>query len=268
MQSSISAKEGVTVEPLLRFEGGSPDGVILEHVRLSGGIVHASADPVTIRHCDHKGYANTAAGTGDFFVEDVIGKPYHIRHPQHLWMRQVNTEFGDEPLIENHGGTLWILGHKTEGEPTIIKTVDGTTELLGGHFRPLRTPAADAPAIVAVDSRVSLSFAMEYRHWPLRVVEERAGHRRALHDSPGRIVLYTGYPQSMGADAPSPPTRLPTATRNRIGSPVSLYDIRGRKLPEATKQVPGRSPGVYIRRSRQAGRWWTHGLLCVEHRKR
>lgn len=264
MQSSISIKEGVTVEPLLRFEGGSPDGVILEHLRLTGSIEHASADPVTIRHCDHKGYANSAAGTGDFFVEDVIGKPYRILHPQHVWMRQVNTEFGDEPLIENHGGTLWILGHKSEGEPTLIKTVNGTTELLGGHFRALKPPAAETPAIIALESRVSLSFAMEYRPWPLRVVEERDGQRRELRDGPGRIVLYTGYAEGMGADPPSPHPRILTVKHGRNALPAALYDIRGRKLSVAMQRMKNRAPGVYLRCSQQGGRWWTRGLLCME----
>ncbi len=243
MQSSIRARDAAAVEPLFRFEGDKGSGVILEHLRLAGGIEHASTASLTIRHCDHEGYYNSVNGTGDLFVEDVIGKPYRILHPQHAWMRQVNTEFDDNPLIENHGGTVWILGHKTEGEPTLIKTVNGATELLGGHFRALKNPAAAMPAIVAIDAAISLSFAMEYRTWPIRVSETRNGETRTLTESSNRIVLYTGYDTNQRAVRR--PCAVAGAGADRAVSARSVYDIRGRKLPGRATPAE-RYSGVYI----------------------
>ncbi len=191
LQASIAPIKNVTVEPLIRFTGGQGSlGCILEHLSIQGVIEHASAQSLTLRHFDHKGYSNTSAGTGDLFIEDVIGKPYKIKG-QNAWMRQVNSEFGEDPLIENTNSNLWILGLKTEGEMTAIKTVNGKTELLGGHFRLLKDAQADVPGMIAIDSDVSYTFSMRYRQYKIKVREQKGTVVKDLVDAPAAINLYT-----------------------------------------------------------------------------
>jgi hypothetical protein len=78
------------------------------------------------------------AGAGDLFLTDVTPGPLAIRAGQRLWARQLNSETntessGEPAKLLNDGGTVWILGYKTENAGTLIKTINGgKTELLGG----------------------------------------------------------------------------------------------------------------------------------------
>ncbi|MDA1137796.1 MAG: glycoside hydrolase family 55 protein, partial [Planctomycetota bacterium] len=96
------------IDPAIRFVGGGGTSTAIEHIWVTGHVEHDAGRAVAFRHCDlHGRYQNTKRGTGDFFIEDTIGpKPFLISHPQDVWCRQLNIEFGEEPLIENHGGNL------------------------------------------------------------------------------------------------------------------------------------------------------------------
>jgi len=168
-QSSLGAVKGVEVEPLLRFEGAGEAVTILEHLWLDGVVEHAGTGTLVIRHCDlPKGYRNTSAGRGKLFVEDVIGR-FVIAYPQRAWFRQLNTEFGDVPLFENHGGTVWILGFKTEGQMVCIHQTAGQLELMGALLYPLRPPPADRAAFVLDGGEATLSYRMNYSDYPIHV---------------------------------------------------------------------------------------------------
>jgi hypothetical protein len=173
MQSGITAKD---VSPAFRIETTSAEAVNIEHLYVTGGgFEHASAKPVALRHIDMSSYRNAPEGKGDAFVEDTIGKPIRILHPQSLWGRQVNCEFGEEPLLENHGGNMWILGFKTEGEMTCIKTVGGKTELLGAMLYPLKDPKPDTPAFINDGGVVSLTFGWNYKNYKIYLRERLPG---------------------------------------------------------------------------------------------
>ena len=172
MQSSISPPEGVQLDPLIRFEGCGGESVVIEHLRLNGRVEHASDKALAIRHCDVRGgVSNTAEGTGKLFIEDVIGRPgVRILHPQKVWLRQINPEWGFDPWIENHGGTLWVLGMKTEGKTTAIRAVGGRTELLGGLFyrEPRwKGPGPETPTFDIVGGAFSGSYVMNGKAYPI-----------------------------------------------------------------------------------------------------
>jgi hypothetical protein len=202
-QSSIAPPKGEEVDPLIRFEGGAADEVVLEHLRLKGAIEHASPRTLAIRHCDVGGYRNAPRGRGKLFLEDTIGPHLDIRHPQEVWCRQLNVEFGREPMIRNRGGTVWILGFKSEvGKErehwTNVVNEGGRLELLGALIYPLRKGLIGdrTPCILNDRGSVSLTYAMNYGNYPVHVRERRADEWRELPRKavPGRgPALYVGY---------------------------------------------------------------------------
>lgn len=172
-QSSISVGKDNKdkVDPLLRFVGNGGKGTTVEHLWISGHVEHAADRAVAFRHVDlHGRYRNTKDGTGDLFIEDTIGpKPLLVEHPQHVFARQLNIEFGAKPLIENHGGTLWLLGYKTEGEMVCLQQTAGTTELLGALLYPLRKVQGGTPAFLLSGGDAALTYAMSGPKYPNQV---------------------------------------------------------------------------------------------------
>ncbi|GAA6615461.1 glycosyl hydrolase family 28-related protein [Scytonema sp. NUACC26] len=185
MQSFIDRQSGFKGSIFKLEEGASPF-VILEHLYLrGGGISHSSKRALVIRHCDFPSYTNTPRGTGDLFVEDVIGKLL-ILNPQNVWARQLNTEF-QNPELRNIRGRVWVLGMKTEGPYTVLEASKGSkTEIIGGVFRPNQDVPANVPVVAIRDSQVSLAYRIAGSSgsnkfdYPLHVREEQAKTVREL----------------------------------------------------------------------------------------
>jgi len=170
MAAAVRSAKGARVDPLIRFDDTDGLGTIIEHIRLiGGGIEHNSPDALTFRHGGTDGgYRNTAQGTGDLFMEDVIVRPrLDILHPQNVWLRQFNAEWMQGPWITNRGGTLWVFGMKTEGKATAVATeAGGRSELLGGLFyREKRWRGPDEAPLFTADanSEFSASFVLNGR---------------------------------------------------------------------------------------------------------
>ena len=101
-------------------------------------------------------YRTGPNGTGEVYVEDVVGHEFLFRK-QSVWARQFNIE-GDGTHLSNDGGTLWVLGYKTEGGGTLLETKNGgKTELLGGLSYTVGG-IDDNPMFVIDRSQASLSF--------------------------------------------------------------------------------------------------------------
>lgn len=184
MQSAIQRQEGFE-GPILELEDGSNSFVVLEHLYLEGDISHAADRSLSVRHCDFQTYRNTDRGTGNLFVEDVIGR-LSIQHPQQVWARQLNTEFVD-PLLQNAGGTVWVLGFKTEGTHTALEaTQGGQTEILGGAFRPNASAPDDTPVAIIQDSSVAMAYRItgsdgsQVYEYPLQIQETQGQTQREL----------------------------------------------------------------------------------------
>ncbi|MDF3057291.1 MAG: hypothetical protein K0R17_1506 [Rariglobus sp.] len=137
------------------FENDSPGTVVIRH---GGGWIG------TGRH--RRSYRNTERATGRVFVEDVFMSGWDFTK-QTVWARQFNPENqegdGLESQVRNRGGTLWVLGFKTEGQaPFIVTERGGTTELLGAYNYisatfPTMVPVEAVPYVVK-DARAFLSF--------------------------------------------------------------------------------------------------------------
>jgi hypothetical protein len=165
---------------LIRFEGGHAQGTVLQHLRVDGIVEHAGKTPLVLRHLDFGGYRNTAEGSGDVFVEDTIGAPFHVHHPQRFFGRQINSEFGERPLFENRGGTVWLLGFKTEGEMTCLHQTAGRTEILGALFYPLKNRNPVGPAVLNEGGQFSGSICMNSKGYKLYLGEAVEDARRAV----------------------------------------------------------------------------------------
>ena len=206
MQSAIKRKDGFE-GPIFQLDRGSTPFVVLEHLNMEGNIIHAADRALAIRHCDFDNYSNTDRGTGNLFVEDVMGR-LSIQHPQKVWARQLNTEFAD-PLLENIGGTIWVLGFKTEGAYTALQaTQGGQTEILGGAFRPNRSAPNNVPVAVIHDSSTALIYRItgssdsKVFEYPLQIQETRGQTERELTLSTLRsmginqtVPLYVSTPE-------------------------------------------------------------------------
>lgn len=93
-------------------------------------IQNDSVQPMIVRNSEGRVLANSSA---DVFLEDVAGS-IAINHPKaHVWARQLNPESPGTNAL-NNGGTLWILGFKTENYGVKIDTLaGGRSELIGAH---------------------------------------------------------------------------------------------------------------------------------------
>lgn len=184
-----------TTHPVLFLEG------LFLNAQFPGEVIFENNTPATvvIRHCagwigaegHRRSYRNTARATGPLFVEDVFMPGWEFTGQQ-VWARQFNPENmdadGTAPQVLNRGGTLWILGFKTEGPAPYIATVaGGATELLGAYNYVSATdapvvPAVGVPYLVEGGSRVALTFATDnFRDsdYPVYVRDGKHGLRAA-----------------------------------------------------------------------------------------
>lgn len=138
--ASLAGPDDQPTDPLLRFSATGT--VVVEHLRIDFrrkgcAIEHDGSGDLVLRHCDLPGYRNTPRGTGALFLQDVRGGPLHFEHPQQVWARQLDLEFGDEPLLVNRAADFWLLGYKTEGEPITLLATGGRSEIWGAMIYPL-----------------------------------------------------------------------------------------------------------------------------------
>lgn len=184
--------------PLIQFDGGTSDFTIIQHIgffnnpidshdKIATGIVDNSAQTLVIANCDIETYDNTAKGVGDLFLEDTIGPILNIDFPQHVWARQLNIEGSPGTHITNNGGTLWILGYKTEGSHpaipgnlhTLLVNNGGSTELFGGFFYPTGKFPPDVPMIINKEGSLSLNYVKNTvtpLNYPIHIEDTEGGN--------------------------------------------------------------------------------------------
>jgi hypothetical protein len=201
---------------LFRVEDG-PGPVVIEQMWLTGRVEQNSTRDLSLRFMTigHAGGFNHAAsdtnlyntprGTGAIFVEDVNAEP--TIHPGGtLYARQLNCEFGVDPILENRGGVMWILGFKDEvGKPPIPVLHNGPgakTEILGLFHYLLHTDQGDTPAVIN-EGDLSMTFRFNGNPENRVIVREKHGGawRELLRaDAASRFPLYVSrQPIAQGA---------------------------------------------------------------------
>ena len=171
--SEVAPDLARTKDPVWRI-GAGKDPVVIERffvhdfgnrnaMKNNVWIEHASQRPVVFGRGAMAGgpYRGLPASKGaKVFIEDITIADLTITG-QNVWMRQWNPETNGV-MMTNDGGTVWILGTKTETETaTWIRTTGGgKTEVLGGYIYPSwrrENSPAPKPRFV-VDDGSSFSF--------------------------------------------------------------------------------------------------------------
>ncbi len=151
------------------------DTVCLEHMFIGGRVENPSSRTLVLRHVDIEQHGLLANGTGKTHVIDVIGRNYKIGPKHTFFARQLNAEFGPDPLFTN-AGTSWIMGFKMESSSAgskdaplstpSIYNLDGKLELFGGFLYTLgskREAAPKVPAFTNKKGKIALSYRVNGR---------------------------------------------------------------------------------------------------------
>jgi hypothetical protein len=202
-----------TVNPGFKVVAGKAPVVVFERIHsgyeATPTLENASDRTLVIR--DAMNVSGNMTGRGDVYIENVVSNPFSswTFNQQNIWARQFNVENKGTHIL-NNGGTLWILGLKTERGGTLIHNRSGgKTELLGGLAY---TTTADtdgtqnAPMFINHESKISLSLAeVKYNrtvsNYTTYVRETHGGSTRDLtgeklpdyRGSGKNIPLYVGY---------------------------------------------------------------------------
>ncbi|HEY1068513.1 MAG TPA: hypothetical protein VGE52_20485, partial [Pirellulales bacterium] len=183
------------VRPDFRIVASESPMVSFEHFSyIHGGVEIDSPRTVFFRSvsdCDLT-MTDRAAG-GEIFCEDFVTHNLSLKN-QRLWARQLNVE-NEGTHIRNDGGSLWVLGYKTERGGTLLDAKDGgKSEILGG-FSYTTTAGKLAPMFVNDDSSVFAFFnEVCFNGDPFETLirETRRGQTKTLKRGEGFTSPYSG----------------------------------------------------------------------------
>ncbi len=183
-------------KPTFRVAEGSAPVVRFEHFASLGSAVElATKRTVVFRSVGVQTVVSKSVG--DVFFEDVTTNALHFRN-QRVWARQLNVE-NEGTHITNDGGSLWILGYKTERGGTLIETRNGgKTEVLGG-FSYTTTAGKLAPMFVNTNASVYAFFSeVCYNGDPYTtLIQETLGPQtKQIKRGEGTTAPYSGAPNS------------------------------------------------------------------------
>ena len=186
----------------------SRDPLIIEGLLIDNtAIEHNSKRTLAIKHTKFgkKNQLNSYPKSGKLFLEDVQMN-LQVNNNQQVWARQLNSEtlFEGKTKITNSGGRLWILGLKTEGKGTVIKTTEGgETELLGTLIYPVEEfdhSEQQQAAFINKNSSHSLIYSVSVhgakRNYNIQVQETQKDQTKKLYSrdiKDLKIPLFTGY---------------------------------------------------------------------------
>jgi hypothetical protein len=199
-----------TVNPGFKVINGTSPVVVIERIQSGFNstptIENASSRTLVIR--DATNVSGNMTGSGDVFIENVVSNPFQswTFNAQNIWARQFNVE-NEGTHITNNGGTLWILGLKTERGGTLVDTKGGgKTELLGGlAYTTTGGPGGTQSAPMFINNESSISITLGEvnfgaPNYSTYVREIRSGVTRDLANSRlqnyigtgKQFILYTG----------------------------------------------------------------------------
>ena len=196
------------IQAVMNINKNSRQPLIIEGLLFDNTVIkHNSRRTLTIKHTKFTGNNRLISDrqSGKLFLEDVQMN-LKVNKSNKVWARQLNSEtlFEGKTKIINDGGQLWILGLKTEGKGTVIKTEDGgKTELLGTLIYPVeefeRSEQQQA-AFINNESSHSLIYSVSVhgakRNYNVQIEETRKNETKKLYSDDVqdlKIPLFVGY---------------------------------------------------------------------------
>ena len=174
----------------------SSEPLILEQFGYGVKLEHRGKRPVAVKNIFLYEYT-ARPGAGDLYAEDAQIDGYTVQASQRFWGRQVNNEQRNRTKIINNGGTLWIMGMKTEGQQTVIDAIGGQTEYLGGLLYPATgdMPPGEIAFKLSAGAKASLLYSnITYttRNYDTQVRESRESDVKTLETAgaPERTRLF------------------------------------------------------------------------------
>ena len=169
--------------------------VVFEHFApVNGGISITTDRAVVLRSVEVRRITHT--GTGPLLMEDVTTDDVRIAKDRRLWARQLNVE-NEGTHVTNDGGSVWILGYKTERGGTLLLTKGGGRSEIFGTFSYTTTAGKLAPMFVTEDASAFAFFAeVCYTGDPFAVLirETRKGVVKEVKRGAGTVTPYAGIP--------------------------------------------------------------------------
>lgn len=250
LESNLSSLEPLasSSEPVFELSDTGADTLIMDQANIRPGDtaigIRHSADTRTLVIKNGAFGRFVGNSSGRLFVEDVVGGPWLISTGMTAWMRQLNPE-NPVTKLTNDGGTVWILGMKTEKVGTAIATLNGgQTELLGGLIYPVQVLPLEQPMFINRDSEFSVvvgesAYVFGSDH-PIIVEESQNGTTRRLLDNeiPGRVGFGLGGHVSIyrgGFDATQQPLT--------VGRYYPLDQTSGTVVPDTIGGLNGELSG-------------------------
>jgi hypothetical protein len=180
-------------KPDIRIEDG--DGpVFIEHFsNFGGGIEIATDRTVIFKSLESRNVISKGAGT--LFFEDVVTNDLAFRK-QRVFGRQLNVENAGRHL-SNDGGSLWVLGYKTERGGTLLETLAGGRSEIWGNFSYTTSNKQAQPMFVTRDASVFAWFReICYSGEPFDVLveEQRGSETKIVKRGEGLTVPYISVP--------------------------------------------------------------------------
>jgi len=207
-------------DALFSVTGNGGDMLLIEKLKgrhhIAGGIRairHDGTRPLYLRDMHTQCcpcYFNTVPG-GTVYMEDVVGTTAVRKYRQQPCFHFIgqkayglclNPERSAHEII-NDGGSLWLMGFKTEGDGPLCETFNGgTTDILGGTIsigtnglRPIiYNEESDVSAVLATNGYGTQNI------FPVAVEEIREGKRRVLlhNELPQRFAPFYRMPLYVG----------------------------------------------------------------------
>ena len=173
--------------------------LIIEQFGYGIKIDHRGSRPVVLKDGFINNYASYP-GAGKLFLEDIGIDSFNIQKGQQAYIRQLDNEVS-ATKISNLGGSLWILGLKTEQAGTVISTASGgETELIGGMIYPAVAVPSTQAAFVSTDAQTSYIYKEDVYcsgcGYATQVQETRSGvTKKITAPTTGnfRMPLFVGY---------------------------------------------------------------------------
>ncbi len=195
-------------QAIITIKEHSQDPLIIESLLFDNTVIeHIASRTLAIKHSKF-GQGNKLRNypkSGKLFLEDMQMN-LQVNKNKQVWARQLNSEtlFEGKTKITNSGGSLWILGIKTEGKGTVIETTDGgKTELLGTLVYPVeefKKSEQEQAAFVNQEASHSLIYSVSVhgakRNYNIQVEETKKGETKKLYSKDVRdlkIPLFVGY---------------------------------------------------------------------------